>query len=89
MAEAADVDVDNEAADDGANPRVTILPSATAHSGRGGFGGSARHSRALPDYGRDPYGERNPILPVELGCGNEQLRPPTVIWRSKSYIPTR
>ncbi|BBC32423.1 hypothetical protein SGFS_037170 [Streptomyces graminofaciens] len=38
MAEAADksAEVDMEAAEDGANPKVTILPSATRpHSGRG------------------------------------------------------
>ncbi|GKQ35579.1 hypothetical protein ALMP_21220 [Streptomyces sp. A012304] len=52
LAEAADADVDNDAAEDGANPKVTSLPSATAHTAGGsGSGGSAHRSKALPDHG--------------------------------------
>ncbi|GHD88730.1 hypothetical protein GCM10010508_25890 [Streptomyces naganishii JCM 4654] len=77
MAEAADVD--NDAAEDGANPKVTFLPSATRpHCGRGRTGGA--HTAAEPYLiTAEPCGERTSILPVELGCGNEQLRQPTHI----------
>jgi hypothetical protein len=87
LAEAADVDVDNDA-EDGAIPRVTSLPSATAHTcGRVGFGGAHTAAEPYRTMG-EPCGERNSILPVELGCGNEQLGSATVIWRRVSYILT-
>ncbi|GHF48842.1 hypothetical protein GCM10018783_17750 [Streptomyces griseosporeus] len=89
LAEAADADVDKDAAEDGANPKVTFLPSATRpRSGRVGFGG-AHHSGALPDHGRNRAGERTSILPAELGCGNEQLGPTTGMRWSVLYIPAR
>lgn len=81
LAGAADrsADDDVDAAEDGANPKVTVLPSATRpHCGRGRIRGSAHRSKALPDHG-EACGERTSILPVELGCGNEQLGLPTLI----------
>ncbi|GHJ00039.1 hypothetical protein TPA0906_19040 [Streptomyces olivaceus] len=73
MADAADDE--NEAAEDGANPKVTFLPSATRpHCGQGRIRGAP--TAAKPCQITDgPCGERTSILPVELECGNEQLRP--------------
>ncbi|GHB18381.1 hypothetical protein GCM10010377_05130 [Streptomyces viridiviolaceus] len=86
MAEAAD---DNDAAEDGANPKVTFLPSATRpYCGRGRIRG-ARTAVKPCRITDEPCGERTSILPVELGCGNEQLGPTTVISRCAFYIPTQ
>lgn len=81
VADAADKSADDvDAAEDGANPKVTVLPSATRpYGGRGRIRGSAHRNSALPVNGGEPCGERTSILPVELGCGNEQLGPPTRI----------
>lgn len=91
LADAADrsADVDTDAAEDGANPKVTVLPSATRpHCGRGRNRGA--HTAAEPYRITDePCGERTSILPVEPECGNEQLGPPTVIWWCEGYIPTQ
>src|SRR2546423_15624344 len=48
------------------------------------------HAAAEPYRTTDePCGERTSILPVELGCGNEQLGPLTETRRCAVYIPTQ
>jgi len=46
LAEAADADVESDAAEDGANPKVTILPSATAHTAGGANSGGTHHKQS-------------------------------------------
>ncbi|GHH81860.1 hypothetical protein GCM10017771_04840 [Streptomyces capitiformicae] len=70
-----------EAAEDGANPKVTILPSATRpHCGRGSDLGERTPQQKPYRFTGEPCGERTSILPAELGCGNEQLGPLAVLW---------
>jgi hypothetical protein len=54
----------------------------------GGVGLGGAHAAAEPyRITGEPCGERTSILPVELGCGNEQLGPPTVFRLYVVYIP--
>lgn len=76
LADAADVG--SEAAEDGANPKVTVLPSATPTLRAGRIRGSA-HATEPYLVGGQAVRVRPSILPVELGCGNEQLGQGTVI----------
>ncbi|GHD50394.1 hypothetical protein GCM10010335_61070 [Streptomyces galbus] len=79
----------NDAAEDGANPKVTVLPSATAHTAGGSDWGERAPQQTPTGATGEPCGERNSILPAELGCGNEQLGPPTVMRRCVAYITTQ